>query len=76
MAKRPKYYVEIFVQDFHGKRTSLGKHETHVEDWTLCVDVSMNLKSDMHSGHLMEPRLSLANIVSFIHLEFSGKVPE
>ncbi len=62
MAEKQKYYVEVFVQDFHGKRTSLGKHETHVENWTLYV--------------AMTPMLALSEIVRSIHLEFSGKVPE
>lgn len=74
MAEKPKYYVEVFVQDFHGRRTSLGKHETHVENWTLCIDVSPGQVSDLQSGHLVEPSLTLANIVNCIHLEFSGKV--
>lgn len=72
MAEKPKYYVEVFVQDFHGKRISLGTHETHVENWTLCVEVTP--RPDSLANHLVEPNLTLANIVSCIHLEFKGKV--
>jgi len=38
MAEQPKYYVEIFVQDFHGKRTSLGKTD---------IEFTKQLQSDL-----------------------------
>ena len=62
MSEPQKYYVEFFVRDFHGVRTSCGKFETHVENYTLCVDVPQEL--------------ALSNLVSQFEIEFSGKVPE
>jgi len=62
MSEPQKYQVEFFFRDFQGTRTSCGKFETHVENYTLCVEVPK--------------KLALSNMVSQFELEFSGKVPE
>ena len=60
MPEQQRYCVEIFVQDFQGKRTSLGTFEMHVENWTLCVNIP--------------PTMELSNLVRALHLEFKEKV--
>lgn len=57
-----KIKLEVFAQDTRGKRESLGKYETEIENYTLCIDMRGRCKN-------------LANIL-FVHLEFFGKILE
>jgi len=49
---------EIIVQDFRGKKQSIGKYQSDIKNYTLCVDVE---------------KYDLSHIIA-IHIEFKGKV--
>ena len=60
MAEPEKINLEIFAQDSRGKRESLGKYVTYMENYTLCVTI---------------PRLTSLELsdMRFLHIEISRK---
>ena len=62
ITKQSEYYVEFFVQDFQGSRTSWGMYQTQIDNYTLYINVPQEL--------------FLSSEIRCFHLEFSGKVRE